>query len=888
MALLRPRAILGELSTTAIAAIITGVGVILLCLLISLVFLLVRAVRKHKKLLADLDERGVTIAQAHKSIEGDILVKPRSVIRRNTILPFNKDGWGALPSVETIQSAESSTVPAHYAPKKPTNEVKKSHRLSWPCSTRRLSGHTIQMKKIKGSRLSTVIEDPKPPSQGPVMSMPHLNGSRTSLGLSVDYDQHPTRQYSMSQQHPALRSYEQANHNGWPETRAVSGLSMHTDSNARLQRAKSVAEVQFNQPPRPQLRVRSISLSQIPGRVPDVILPPLPLDVRRSHNDAEGHNQLGRTPSKLSASSFGSADTTILASRPSPNSQQSAKPKPRKITKPNAKGSKFAGSRPFRDTLELRARVSDIRQPLQPTTSGFSVVTENFREGGYNNRGTLSAGSSTNSLSSSQMMHSVTLARLSSPADSPATVRSSTSTPKRKLITHVSSSGSPERHCPSTMTSRNMYGPVISPIRQHSQTSSRSSGGNPFQWDPTPLSPSGKPSALKGSPSARKGHQRKKSVRISLIPNYHDACSRTPSPSFIMDSRDDTIGSAQTDDVGEVNGLRLSGTRSLPAPPSPSAFSPELEPSATSIRASLTSTSPTLPLVGYDQNYAVSSTEPVLPPLSLTKQKRLSNGSCFSFSQFPTTPSIIEPEDIDFSQLDTAIPARTDSITSPWIPDTPLLQQYSFALQNNRERSPSPTSIIEIDEYDPERPSCICQTPTTTSTNPRLFQSAFATIPEESSISSNKTLDLKRAQGEDSPPVSPKTMSPPRFTLTDNAGIHVLMNSTVIPEEPDTINPAILTKDAFSILNSGSQSKLDSDVIFATSNSSRESVIVPATPESSRSMFEPLLNTPDLLGSNRACSVDSPKLAHLEGTSPSSLNHSLTLPNLSIPSSFMD
>jgi hypothetical protein len=164
MAHLKSRETAGApLSTTTIVAIVNGIGVVLLCAFAVLVLRLVQARRKHMKLLADLEERGVMIAHAQKEARKETVSRPRAVLRRNTVLPFNRtsSGWGALTSVETFRSAESTTTPAHYAPAPPTDAVKRNNRLSWPFSTRRLSGHRVQMKNIKVPRLSTVIEDPK-------------------------------------------------------------------------------------------------------------------------------------------------------------------------------------------------------------------------------------------------------------------------------------------------------------------------------------------------------------------------------------------------------------------------------------------------------------------------------------------------------------------------------------------------------------------------------------------------------------------------------------------------------------------------------------------------------------------------------------------------------
>ncbi|KAJ4377457.1 hypothetical protein N0V83_000282 [Neocucurbitaria cava] len=851
----------------------------MLCLLVALIFLLVRAVKKHKQLLADLEERGVSIAQAQKEAGGDSVTRPRTVLRRNTVLPFNKSGWGTLPSVETFRSAESTNVPAHYVPPKPTEELKRNSRLSWPFSARRLSGHSshsIHMKKIKVSRLSTVIEDPKASPMAHVLTNPHLSASRSSVTLSGLNGGPASSTQSLLQYHPAFRHQGQESATPAPTIRANNGSITHTDPNGRLQRAKSVAAVPSLQPSRPQLRARSISLcSQTSGIAPDVILPPLPLDIARIKSDAKRRSQLHRAPSKLSISSFGSADTSILTSR-SPVVPQTSNVT-RKITKPNAKGSNFARTKPFRDTLDLRTKVLGGRSSSQNSPARISMVREEQGEGQVDNQGTLSKESSTNSLGTIKGAQAVTMSKFSSPTASPLSAPNST-TPKRKLKTQISSSGSPERQYQSSTASRSLAGAMRSPKRQHSQTSSRSSGGNPFQWDPTPLSSAAKPSALKGSPSARQGHRRKNSVRISLVPTIHGPPSRPPSLSISVDNKEDTTEGASARSSKTGADLGISNTRSLPTPPSSSTFAPDLKFSATSLRASLTPTSPELPLVGYDQSYVVLPTDQVLPPLSAVELKRLSNGSLFSLSQFPTAPSIIEPMDFDMSYPHIYPIAQPYDFDGNWMPDTPLIQQYPFhAHMSDRDRSPSP---IDIDEYNPEQPNCIYQTPM--NTNPRSFQSAFATIPEESSVSSNRTVDLEHSRYDDSPPVSPKTMSPPRFNLMDPSVYNLPTHATVILEEPlDTIDPAVLSKDAFNMLN-GNYSNAEGS-IFKTPNSNRSSIAIPTTPGSARSMFDPLLEAA-LPSSPPNAYMDSPTLAHLGTQSPSSSIYSSPSPALSLSS----
>ncbi|EDU42597.1 conserved hypothetical protein [Pyrenophora tritici-repentis Pt-1C-BFP] len=334
-----------QLSTTAIIAIVSSVGAILLCVLALLVFRLVHARKIHKRLLADLEQRGVMITQVHNEARQETVSRPRAVLRRNTFLPFNRaSGWGALTSVETFRSTDSNTVPAHYVPAPPTDRVKRNNRLLWPFSARRLSGHGVQMRKIKVSRLSTVIEDPKLSPLKPILN-----------SFSFGYAFRNQNQYS--------------NINALDDQ--LAGRSLESlDGSMRLLRARSVAGVPSASSSRPQLRARSASLcSQLSGKAPDMILPPLALDIARIKSEAKRRSQLKHAPSQLSISSFGSADTSTLATRLSPIVSQSTKFSGQNITKPNAKGSSLAGGRSFRDTLDLRSKPSQARFSLGTTES---------------------------------------------------------------------------------------------------------------------------------------------------------------------------------------------------------------------------------------------------------------------------------------------------------------------------------------------------------------------------------------------------------------------------------------------------------------------------------------------------------------------------------------
>jgi hypothetical protein len=868
------------LSTTAIAAIATGIGISLICI-IALIFLLIRAVRNHKQFLADLEERGLSIAKAQGGAR-DSVTRPRAVLRRNSVLPYRthrNSGWGALTSVETINSADPSGVVAHYVPLKPTEAARKGSRLSWPFHTRSVSGHNINLKKMKGARLSTVLEDPKPSALVPVLDSSHLSVRRPSLVLSTSSSR------SLLQHHPAFRDPSQEER---PTTRdsSVSGTSFfRAGANDRLQRAKSFADVPSVPTTRPQLRARSASLcSHASSTAPDVILPPLPLDIARIKNEAKRRSELKRIPSKQSETSVESADTSILVNRASPVVIQVAKRRPQKITKPRTRGSGSVGGRAFRDSLDLRTKVLGLRRTPSNSPTRTSITYPEL-ESPYIEQGSpLSKGLRLQAPQIPDRGQSIILDRLSLATTGPENP-TCPSTPKRKLTSQAYSEISPERQKRSTAALRGINGAVRSPKRQHSQTSSRSSGGNPFQWDP-PLSSTGKPSALKGSPSARQGHRRKNSVRISLVPTFHGPPSRTPSPSFLIASKEDTIEGATADTTVTGLGLVVPGVRSLPTPPSSSTFSPELKPSSTSLRASLTSTSPTLSLVSYDQIYVVLPTDQVPKDLSKPEGGRISNGSVLSMTGRPGVPSSVESSNMDDTRpVETDLSHLHSASRKSTTPDTPYLPQSPFRPETpENDDSLSYSSLIDFDNYDTERLSMIFQTPTNTSS--RTWQSAFAAIPEESSVSSQRTLDFHLPRHDESTPVSPKTLSPPRFDLNERTAYNLPVYATVIPEETsDTIDPAILGKDDFMLLNS---SFADVDVrILNIPNVSPPSLdLVTSKPlELAAPKLEPLFQAEFSSSPPTVHANDSPVLGHRQSEASSVYSLPASLLSLSPTSS---
>ncbi|KAF2871322.1 hypothetical protein BDV95DRAFT_494942, partial [Massariosphaeria phaeospora] len=569
-----------HLSPAVLAGILAGVVAVILGLIIGLILLLIRAVRRHKRLLADLEERGIEIAQAQQDAKRDSITKPRTVLRRNTILPFNsKSGWGALPSVETINPPESTSMPLHYAPPKPVGFVSKPPRLSWPFSARRASGKAIRMRKIRVPRLSVVLENPKPSPLVPV-----LNGSFRGEPLSPHKSHshsRPSSDQSLLQRHPAFRQliqediFKDKNTSRELLRRSLTAKPVtKTEVRVRPNRSKSIAEIPISTKatvlsrlPQPDRHARSASMcSQSSGTAPEAPIPPLPLEVARLKTETRRRSLLSRSPSKVSVSSAESTGSSILVTQSSPILPGSTNIRVQKVTKRNWRNSMIVGPRPLRDTLTLHGKNKYSQDSIKSSAAHLSLASPAAGQSYCESRSSvLTNSSSMQSVGKVKTAESVTMSKISSPTSSPLTVRSLT-TPRRKSGSHVTAYGSPEERQKRPSALQSVSGNTgmkrqLSEASTHA-SSTRSSNGNPFQWDPTPLA-SGKPSALKGSPSARKGHRRQNCVRISLAPTILGPPSRSPSPSWMKEIQEESP-SASSEKRNSIGGLGFSNSRSLP------------------------------------------------------------------------------------------------------------------------------------------------------------------------------------------------------------------------------------------------------------------------------------------------------------------------------------
>ncbi|KAF1969350.1 hypothetical protein BU23DRAFT_601575 [Bimuria novae-zelandiae CBS 107.79] len=852
-----------ELSITMIAAVSAGVGALIIGLIVLNVILLVRKHREHHRYMANLDEREIAIAKAQENVKRKSIAKPRAVLRRNTILPFNSEsGWGNLPSVETIDPPKTPSILPHYAPPKPSGFLAKPKRLSWSFLGRRSSGKAIPMKGIRVSVLSTVVESPKPSPLAPVLSGPLAEPSSTQKIQS-----HTSSDESLlNQHHPYFRN--QKRHlksrddtlKPEPLRRSLTvKATPTTEIHSRLNRSQSVADIPDNNNPgkmtrfpRPQLHARSVSTSsQASGNPPIGGLLVPPLEIARikaeARRQARRRSLLSRSPSQQSNSSYDSGNSYILATQPS-LIMASTNSRVQKVAKREFRNSMIIGPRPFCDTLTLHGRNKQSQGSTKRSVARFSSATPATQTDlQAEKRNSLPTNSSSLYCFATKLNTAdpVTLSGVSSPANSPLAIRG-LATPKRRSGSHVTLYGSPEERRKSVSVLKSVSEIQSCPERQLSQASTqassrRSSNGNPFQWDPAPMS-AGRPSALKGSPSARKlGHKRQNCVRISLIPTELGSPSRSPSP-CIHDVVEKSP-QASSDNVQDPN-LRLLSTRSLPRPPNTSFFAPGLKFNTTNIRASLTASSPTLSMTNYDQVSIVTPRKTQdqigFPGAHQQNNHRMSTCSEFSIPSFPS-PCHDLPE---YNVMHSPPPTFALSPPSNGCGDNERsfdeMAMVSSPFEAGLSINSSPGGILLLDQCTPDFSYAGHQTPT--DNLDCNFSSPFTTIPEEPSANCDRVQGYAQYRPEDSPPCSPKTVpSRSYFNRNDRAAYSLPIKNTTIPEEPlDIIDPAILTKDAFTSLNGPFDNRSGSVIEDLKTN--RTSIHMPSSPLAAVHAMQPLID----------------------------------------------
>ncbi|OCL05295.1 hypothetical protein AOQ84DRAFT_413885 [Glonium stellatum] len=846
------------LSKTELIAILATISSLILGLLVGLCTLLIRAIRTHKRLLADLEERGIAVTHLlPDGTDPPVVARPRAVLRRTTLLPFNsKSGWGSLPSHENMVPPPTQLLPPHRTETQTVASCRRMSQLPWPFSGRRTSGGALHLKKLRPPQLTAINETSRGICKtSPVKSIP--TGPAAEEPTLVK-NKHSSDQ-SLLKHHPALRngspeSTEEAISVSKPEPlldelvckRRSNGQAKYSRSN----RSKSVAVIPVNALPqrsahlsRSKMHSRSVSLcSQSSGYAPDAAVPPLPLSVARAKSVATRRSMLARSPSRHSVSSFDSVGSSILASQSSPGILRPNSLRPGGTTKEDW------GNLPVIRSGAIRGQVALDQHDDQPDGGSTKSNTDCYGIGApstkrYSRRESHNSslyGPGVCSASKMRTAETVRLSRIStsSPAGSALIVQTMT-TPRRQSGTKVGLNGSPQERR-KTSVLRDVSGNQNFPSRQLSQTSTqasstRSSNGNPFQWDPTPLQ-SGKPSALKGSPSARKGHKRQNCVRISLAPTILGPPSRSPSPSVMNDIQEESPDTSAQKLPSATTGLGFSSTRSLPRPPTSSIFAPEVKLNPTTLRVSQTPNFPTLSFQRAQHDVDGSPTLGRYDSLNRTSlpcdSKRLSNNSIFSIPTFPNPYSDIG----SIRSIASPPPAFAFSRPSSEYVEETRTPQSSATLSPHSRQS----EVTAVDGgFNLMAPQVIYPAPTTGLSS--LLSSPFTTTPTNFSAFPHRDKAYTQSPPY-SPPCSPKDLRPRSFQPVSpiRPSSPALGTATIASTRGspgDTIDPAMLTMNTFN----SSNGPIHDSITIPSSNCRETNPSVPLTTVIASTLFEPLI-----------------------------------------------
>ncbi|TKA29594.1 hypothetical protein B0A50_03608 [Salinomyces thailandicus] len=830
-------------NSTTYLGIGLGVGGAIIIAIVLVAVKLLRKRAEHRKAVSELEDNSEPVRVPERQDVGEV-PRPASVARCGSFVPLQgRAGWGALSSDETI-----------HEPKLVTNSDRR--KRSSVSVSKRIKHRGIPLKRLK--HLSAIIESPR--SRGAKSPMPAGRVTTGSPTKFTSEDKKPNFRKTITLVHPAERDEDVFAAPGSPKPHVLPsfairspgmyGAAIANDDKPKPPRSVSVGALtgtipanavsQAARPPRPQLHARSISLGAPPSLPPSGPVPPIPAMSRRRKLTGKGYRQ-GVCISRVSSSSQESASSSVLVTSPiltlrANGHQKAVSPSLEQLTAEDEDAElKAVVNRQWQNPCITGPRPMDVPRAdsdTEPMPENHASIHSNVAH--YSSNDSLAdrrlSSASTSSTKSGRN-------RLSIPhigtADSVSISRVSSisslhgrngggvqtiSTPRRRQSS-VSANGSPtERRKPSTLVPETVLREIqpnavtnsATPSRQAStatHASSRSSNGNPFQWDQNMALV--KPSALKGSPTSKgsKGHKRQNCVRIStLTPQVlGPPPSRPTTPGFMdgIEEEGDENSSASQQRQYNATGMRFVGhPQRLSKAPSDSSLTRNLK--VRMFRASLTPSSPTLSTwTAYQEHQGASlpsqhsDSQLSISPVARTASRQSDRSSAFSIPSFPS-PSKATVSDIQRSQPVPEFCLSRPSTDEPSPSDTWRMNSsppFLLHLSPDKELGPGKDGEIipssppagrrkEYDpawpvftipapedrtEYDPASPPVCTETaaalPQAQSSSPASFPFAVNTgLPGPWSDDDRAVSPLSRPTsygGElpDTPPISPKTIS---------------------------------------------------------------------------------------------------------------------------------
>ncbi|KAF2172744.1 hypothetical protein M409DRAFT_16707 [Zasmidium cellare ATCC 36951] len=621
-----------------------GVGILILAIIIGVVVRIHIARRNHQRSMAEL-ERGLASSPS-RQME---MARPISATGCGSLMPHGQAGWDALYSNDSVNEPQHAARPD----KRQRTSVSIPQRIRQSKRLRAFKHLSAIMENTESPRIET--QTSTPPSPQAVAKADRLMGSPKlmigqaqtadhaieAMDITDAFNQRGSPKYdiwpSVAINSPArygANDDESKNNRPAKTLRSVSAGVLDTDgavfgNSDRLIRNPKRRE-------RPSMHARSASLGAPTSRPPSGPVPPLPAITPEAFTNDE-FVRLGLCVTRESSeSSINSAGSSVLVTSPILKMHGTDMPAASPTVEEVVAGDDRAA---LKSVLNRQWQNPNITGP-RPNASLSNMKhdrTHSSIKGSirYDSESALSHRLSIGSTSSGGSRAENRLSVLSIPqiatADRVSISRVSSSNslldggsagriqkietpPRRKSHRQslVSASGSPaardkRRSSALRDMSSNITGPVKrpSPRRQMSvstRASSCSSNGNPFQWDTSSSNILPKPSALKGSPTARKTKGRLNCVRIStLTPEVFGNRSRSSSPpdGIVMD---DILEERESDEIKrEVEKERAEVERAVASerrrsrPPMPARnVSSESCLRIQTLRASLTPSSPTL------------------------------------------------------------------------------------------------------------------------------------------------------------------------------------------------------------------------------------------------------------------------------------------------------
>ncbi|KAI9679154.1 MAG: hypothetical protein M1822_007364 [Bathelium mastoideum] len=796
--------------TTIVIAIAVPLGILILAVAVTLMWLLRKRWREHKQALAALTEQGLRQAPSREN-DMSTVHHPISRPRRIPFLPYvSSHAWGTLHSHEdlggaTLVSQARSRDSSTFHPLPARKERRKNRS---PRHKRMPVTPSIPLKKFKVvSRLSAIMESPRsqsaktpspalvskgvesPPESHPAFCrQPKLSTLNTSsIGAALPHPGSPAQDIVPSAAKKPksvladVKGATDSEGSRWPGT---SGRSISIPAILEPLPENPVPGRPKGSHPLAHSRSRSFC-GQLPSQAPSGPVPPLPEVNLMEPGRLRSKSNLERSPSSHSISSMESRGSSLLGN---PSAWR-----PRRMSKDRSwdTGSaqvKEGASRDLSSSIvrpQTKRQSSLMGEHWQP---GQGYVFKNATELDLNLHASnhISRASSFSSLCSAKNPLSAAAIKaadkssLSSlPSATSVTTSGARMVSRNPIMRHsrsrVTLDGSPEEKRNGTL--RDISGNSLTLSRPVSCASDRSSRSvkSPLPWDF--VATSGKPSALKGSPSARKGHRRGNNVRISsLAPTVLGQGTGSPTPSKTSVPEDDLIKITAAPKQDLLPGLGSFSTRALPEPPALSPFGSSEQLYPKPLRASLTPSSPTLSWTAYHQDVGegyfgtatreskhTANESSSKPSISNFQSPRRNNHNASPASpHLPAQPSLAQvlvAQTIAGSSV-SAPKTNNDGSESPpnpcyrptaAEPGAPYDPAWSF-------RDLSPNAKMTDRSYDPTSPALVCPRPL----SPLLLETDQTPYHSDDShlsqiLVNSDSMITHASVSSCSPPVSPKS-----------------------------------------------------------------------------------------------------------------------------------